>query len=62
MPFSGFAHESIFGLAHFIGALMAGLETRIERLEAAASRLRLARYCLRAGIFFAALGERLYGF
>jgi hypothetical protein len=36
MPFSGSAHESILGLAHFFGALMGGLETRIERLEAAA--------------------------
>ena len=25
-------------------------------------RLRLARYCLRAGRLFADLGERLYGF
>ena len=37
MPFSGFRHE-IRGSAHFIGALMGGLETRIERLEAAARR------------------------
>ena len=40
MPSSGFAHESICGSAHFIGALMAGLETRMERLEAAALRQR----------------------
>jgi hypothetical protein len=40
MPSSGFAHESICGSAHFIGALMAGLETRIERLEAALRQRR----------------------
>ena len=37
MPSLGFRHE-IRGSAHFIGALMGGLETRIERLEAAARR------------------------
>ena len=36
MPFLGSAHESIFSLAQFFGALMGELETRIERLEAAA--------------------------
>jgi hypothetical protein len=40
MPSSGFAHESICGSAHFIGALMARLETRIERLEAALRQRR----------------------
>jgi hypothetical protein len=43
MPFSGSAHESILGLAHFFGALMGGLETKIERLEAAASQSRRPR-------------------
>ena len=40
MPFSGSAHESILGLAHFFGALMGGLETRIGRLEAGMRQIR----------------------
>jgi phage terminase large subunit len=44
MPSSGFAHESICGSAHFIGALMVGLETRIESLAGAAkARIETAR-------------------
>jgi hypothetical protein len=35
---------------------------QLIRIVLAIARLRLARYCLRAGIFSAALGERLYGF
>ena len=34
---------------------------RLIQIYLAIMRLRLARYCLRAGIFFADLGERLYG-
>ena len=35
---------------------------RLIQIYLAITRLRLARYCLRAGHFFAYLGERLYGF
>jgi hypothetical protein len=34
---------------------------RLIQLYVAVWRLRLARYCLRAGRFFAEIGERLYG-
>ena len=42
--------------------LKEALQCNFIRKAPAIARLRLARYCLRAGIFFAALGERLYGF
>ena len=35
---------------------------RLIRIYVAIWRLRLARWALRAGRFFAYLGERLYGF
>ena len=34
---------------------------RLIQIYTAIWRLRLARYCLRAGTLFAYLGERLYG-
>ena len=37
-----------------------GKAMRLTQLYLAVWRLRLARCCLRAGKFFAALGERLY--
>jgi hypothetical protein len=41
--FSGSAHESILGLAHFFGALMGGLETRIGRLKPVCGKYVCAR-------------------
>jgi len=39
-----------------------GQRMRLIQIMAMAARLKLARYCIRAGKWFAAMGERLYRF